>query len=159
MCFLVNIAKLFDSKPPVVSVDLLFWIKSNVGWFLLQRVDLVIVRVIYKLLVETIPTKFYWLTCRNEKLVQNKPLQQRLFDLILGFWQTFDILIANISWTVAQTPKSHTIFWKTVIKTFRSIYGNYFNTLRFLAEFSTKLQKMRFFEQFKDHNSGRKHEN
>ena len=46
MCFLVNIAKFFDSKPPVASVDLLFLIKSNVGWFLLKRVDLVIVRVI-----------------------------------------------------------------------------------------------------------------
>ena len=46
MCFPVNIAKFFDSKPPVASVDLLFLIKSNVGWFLLKRVDLVIVRVI-----------------------------------------------------------------------------------------------------------------
>ena len=26
----------------------------------------------------------------------------------------FDILIANISWTVAQTPINHIIFWKTV---------------------------------------------
>ena len=69
MCFLVNIAKFFDSKSPVASVDLLFLIKSNVGWFLLKRVDLVIVRVIYTLLVETISTRFYWLTCRNQKLV------------------------------------------------------------------------------------------
>ena len=45
-CFLVNIAKFFDSKSPVASVDLLFLIKSNVGWFLLKRVDLAIVRVI-----------------------------------------------------------------------------------------------------------------
>ena len=43
--FLVNIAKIFDSKPSVASVDLLFLIKSNVGCFLLKRVDLVIVRV------------------------------------------------------------------------------------------------------------------
>ena len=146
-------------KPPVASVDLLFLIKSNVGWFLLQRVDLVIVRVIYTLLVETIPTRFYWLTRKNEKLVQNKPLQQRLFDLILGFWHFFYILIANVSWTVAQTPINHIIFWKTVMKTFRSIYVNYFNTLRFLAEVSTKLQKMHFFGQFKDHKSERKHGN
>ena len=47
MCFLVNTAKLFDSKPPVASADLLFLIKSNVGWFLLKRVDLVIVQFIY----------------------------------------------------------------------------------------------------------------
>ena len=59
MCFLVNIVKLFDSKPPVASVDLLFLIKSNVGWFLLKRADLVIVRIIYTLLVETISTHFY----------------------------------------------------------------------------------------------------
>ena len=59
MCFLMNIAKFFDSKPPVVSVDLLFLIKSNVGWFLLKTVDLVIVDIIYTLLVETIPTRFY----------------------------------------------------------------------------------------------------
>ena len=41
MCFLVNIAKFVNSKPPVASVSLLFLIKSNVGWFLI-----VIVRVI-----------------------------------------------------------------------------------------------------------------
>ena len=46
MCFLVNIAKYFDSKSPVASVDCLFLIKSNVRRFLLKRTDLVIVRVI-----------------------------------------------------------------------------------------------------------------
>ena len=46
MYFLVNIAKVFDIKSPVASVDLLIVTKSNVGWFLLKRVDLVIVRVI-----------------------------------------------------------------------------------------------------------------
>ena len=45
-CFLVNIAKIFDSKSSLASVDLLFLIKSNVRRFLLKRVDLVIVRVI-----------------------------------------------------------------------------------------------------------------
>ena len=49
----------FDRNPLVASVDLLFLTKSNVGWFLLKRVDLVIVPVIYTLLVETIPTHFY----------------------------------------------------------------------------------------------------
>ena len=77
----------FDRKPPVASVDLLFLTKSNVGWFLLTRVDLVIVRVIHTLLVETIVTRFYWLICRNQKLLRRKPLQQRLYVLILGFWQ------------------------------------------------------------------------
>ena len=48
-------------------------------------------------------------------------------------------LIANISWTVAQTPINHTIFWKSVMRTFRCIYVNCFNRLRFLAEVSTKL--------------------
>ena len=69
----------------------------------------------------------------------------------------FDILIANISWTVAQTPVNHIIFWKSVMRTFRCIYTTCFNRLRFLAENNTKLQKMNFFGQFKDHNLARKH--
>ena len=70
----------------------------------------------------------------------------------------FDILIANISWTVAQTPVNHINFWKSVMRTFRCIYTSCFNRLRFLAESSTKLQKMNFFGQFKDHKFARKHE-
>ena len=42
----------------------------------------------------------------------------------------FDILIANISWTVVQTPINHIIFWKSVTRTFRWTtkfsYLNYF---------------------------------
>ena len=71
----------------------------------------------------------------------------------------FDILITNISWTVAQTPINHTIFWKNVIRTFRCRYVNSFNRLRFLAEVSTKLQKIYFFGHFKDHNSASKNGN
>ena len=59
MCFLGKYCETFDSKPPVAPVDLLFLIKSNVGWFLLKKEDLVIVRVIYTLLVETILARFY----------------------------------------------------------------------------------------------------
>ena len=44
---------------------------------LLKIVDLVRVHIIYTFLVETISTRFYWLTCRNQKLVENKPQQQR----------------------------------------------------------------------------------
>ena len=39
----------FDRKPLVASVDLLFLTKNNVGWFLLKRVDLVIVPITYTL--------------------------------------------------------------------------------------------------------------
>ena len=70
----------FDRNSPVASVDLLF--KSNVGWFLLRRVDLVIVRVISTLLAEAIPTHFYWLICRNQKLVQSEPLQQKVYVFV-----------------------------------------------------------------------------
>ena len=31
----------------------------------------------------------------------------------------FDVLIANISWRVVQTPINHIIFWKSVMRTFR----------------------------------------
>ena len=44
----------------------------------------------------------------------------------------FDILIANISWTVSQTPINHTIFWKSMMRTCRCIYGNCFTDLDFL---------------------------
>ena len=46
ICFLVNIAKILDSKSPVAFVDLLSLIKSNVRQFLLKKVDLVIIRFI-----------------------------------------------------------------------------------------------------------------
>ena len=53
-------------------------------------------------------------------------------------------------------PYKHIIFWKAVIRTFRSIYVNCFNRL---PEVSTKFQKMYFFGQFKDQYSGRKNGN
>ena len=43
------------------------------------------------------------------------------------------------------------------MRTFRCIYVNYFNRLRFLAEVGTKI--FCFFGQYTDHNSGRKHGN
>ena len=39
------------------------------------------------------------------------------------------------------------------------MYVNCFNRLRFLADVSTKLQKMHFFGQLNDPNSGREHGN
>ena len=50
---------------------------------------------------------------------------------------------------MAETHIRHAIFSETVIKTFRSIYVNYFNTLRNLAEVSTKLQKMHFLDKLR----------
>ena len=85
----------FDRKPPVASVDLLLLNKSNVGWFLLKRVEL-FYSVFYILLVETIPTRFYWLNCRNQKLAQSKTLEQRLFVLKLGFWQCKQDFCRNV---------------------------------------------------------------
>ena len=85
-----------------------------------------------------------------------------IWRILLNFcWVSifFDIVIANISWTVAKTSINHIIFWKSVLGTCRCIYLTCFNILRFLSEVSTILQKMRFFGQFKDHNSGRKHKN
>ena len=41
----------------------------------------------------------------------------------------FDILINNISWTLAQTPINHNILWKSVMRTFWYIYVNCFNRL------------------------------
>ena len=50
------------------------------------------------LLVKTIPTRFCWLSCRKQKLVQSKTLQQGLF-----FWdQTFDSVDIPISAEVSD---------------------------------------------------------
>ena len=68
----------------------------------------------------------------------------------------FDILFFNILWIVAQNSIKNTIFWKSMMRSFRWIEINCFNRFRFLAEVSTNLQKMHYFGQFKDHNSRRK---
>ena len=52
----------------------------------------------------------------------------------------FDILTANISWTVAQTFIKRIIFWKSVMRPLRCIYVGCLNRVRFLAEVNTKLQ-------------------
>ena len=52
--------------------------------------------VIYTLLVETIPTRFYWLTCWKQKLEKYKALQQRLFVLILGFCQGIQVFAVHL---------------------------------------------------------------
>ena len=83
----------------------------------------------------------------NRRILLNFMLSQHLF------WY----FNRKFAWKVAQTFINHIIFWKIVMRTFRCIYVNCFNRLRFLAEVSTKLQKMHFFGQFTDHNSGRKH--
>ena len=45
------------------------------------------------------------------------------------------------------------------MRPFRYINVNCFNILRFFVEVSSKLQRMHFFRQFKDHNSGTEHGN
>ena len=43
--------------------------------------------------------------------------------------------------TVSHSIINNTIFWKCIMRSFRWMYGNCFNRLRFSAEVSTKLQK------------------
>ena len=61
----------------------------------------------------------------------------------------FDILFAIVSKTVAQTSINHIIFWKSVMRTFKSMYVTCFKRLKFLAEISTKLQKTYFFDNLR----------
>ena len=70
-------------------------------------------------------------------------LSRRIFLNLCWVSIVFDFLIANISWLVAETPSNH-IFWKSVMRSFRSIYVNCFYRLRFLAEVSTNCQKYAF---------------
>ena len=50
---------------------------------------------------------------------------------------------------MARTPINHTIFWKSVMRTFRCIYINCFNRFRFLAKVSSKLWKCTFLENWR----------
>ena len=59
------------------------------------------------------------------------------------------ILIANISWTVSQTFMNHTIFYNSVMRTFRYIYGNCFQRFEFLAVVSTKLHEMHLLDNLR----------
>ena len=69
---------------------------------------------------------------------------RRIFEEFLLSQHPFDILIASISWTVAQTPKNHNIFWKSVMRTLRCIYVNYFN--RFLLRSAQNCKKCTFLD-------------
>ena len=66
---------------------------------------------------------------------------------------------SNISETVSHSITNDNTFWKCVTRPFRCIYVNCFNRLRDLAEFSTKLHKIDFFGQFKDHKTRKQHGN
>ena len=56
----------------------------------------------------------------------------------------FNILIANISGTVAQISINRIIFWKSVMRTFRCIYVNCFNKLSFLLKSAQNWKKCTF---------------
>ena len=63
---------------------------------------------------------------------------------------------SNISETISYSIINNTIFGNRATRIFRCMYVNCFDRLRFLAEVSTKFQKMPLFRQFKDHKSGSK---
>ena len=69
------------------------------------------------------------------------------------------LAIKYVSEIVSHRIVNNAISLKCVTRPFRCICVNCFNRLRYLAEVSTKLQKIPFFGQFKEHISGRKHEN
>ena len=58
----------------------------------------------------------------------------------------FDTLIANMSWTVAQTHINHSILWKSVMRPFRCIYVNCFNNLDFLLRSAENCKKCTFLD-------------
>ena len=60
-----------------------------------------------------------------------------------------DILSAYISLTLAQTPVNHITLYKSVMRAFRCINVDWVNRFRFLAEVSTKLQKMHFLDNLR----------
>ena len=64
----------------------------------------------------------------------------------------FDILIANISWTVTQTPINNIIFWMSVMRTFRYKYVNYIilTDLGFLLRSAQSWKKCTFLDNLRN---------
>ena len=120
--------------------------KSNLH-ICIWKVSLRTFRKLYCLLFYDLLFRRYW------------GLKLKNFVKFLPSQDLFDILIANISWTVARNPIKQTIFWKSIMRTFRSTYVNSFIRIRLFAEVSTKLQEVQLFGQFKGHNSESEHGN
>ena len=79
-------------------------------------------------------------------------------------YQNSSISNTNIFKTLSHSIINNTIFWKRLTKPFRCIYVNCFNIfncikLLFFLRSQHKIEKMHFFRQFKDHNSGKENEN
>ena len=103
-CFLVNIAKIFRKaflqktsggcfiqfdKVTIqhwASANLLFLVK-NIMWDGFYKKGLQICLGYVMLLVETVLTRLYCKSCRKQKLVRSKTLQQGLFVQISDLWQ------------------------------------------------------------------------
>ena len=90
MCFLVNIAKIFDSISPVASVDLLFLIKRQCGMISTKKVrSWHSTRYLNTLLVETISTRFskpfqnHFKTCPKQTTAA-KELGSLFFDNLIA---------------------------------------------------------------------------
>ena len=58
----------------------------------------------------------------------------------------FDISIGYMSWTVARTPINHTIFWKSVMRTFRCIYIIALTHLGFLLRSAQNCKRCTFLD-------------
>ena len=72
--------------------------EHNMECFLLKNfVDPVRVHYLHIVSRNHSNTLFIDLTCRKQKLVQSKALQQRLFVLILGFWQCRQVFAKTLN--------------------------------------------------------------
>ena len=78
--------------------------------------------------------------------ISKKMLAQQKFNKIIFKFVSHCIINSTISWKWVRIP-------------FRCIYVNCFHRLRSFVEVITKLRKMHFFRQIKDHNSGRENRN
>ena len=73
-------------RPSLINQNL------NVGLFLLKRF-VHLYRACSLHIISRNYSRFCWLTCRKQILVQSKTLQQRLFVLIPGFWQFRQVFV------------------------------------------------------------------
>ena len=119
------------------------------GWFLLRFADLLSVRALQ--VISKNLTRFCWLTCRRQKLVQSKILQQGLFVLVspchfrqalpntycLIYWYANEQVAtfikqslekSHLPWLVQKMNKREKFLWQQQITEFYKLLDGLWNS-------------------------------
>ena len=89
---------------------------------------------------------YYAMTyCFGDVRVSNQIISLNLcsFSILFNIW------IANISWTMAQTSINHVIFWKSVLRTFKCNMWIVLTGLGFLLQWAKNCKECTFLDNLR----------